>query len=165
MADINKTAPAEVEELYYEDEFGVGLKIFLGARIVYYIIGLFLILGALLCVVLGLTNLDDLVSNATGYNAMLVDANFGGYQICMYVQAFYTIASLVVTTLFFVKRSKLLAFIDLGLFVVLLAVVFVMGAFDLFTNGSAWLVYAVINPLWSFIALFAGKHFKYMPLK
>lgn len=165
MADINKAAAVEAEELYYEDEFGVGLKIFLGARIVYYIIGLFLILGALLCVVLGLTNLDDLVSNATGYNATFVDANFGGYQICMYVQALYTIASLVVTSLFFVKRSKLLAFIDLGLFVVLIATVIAMGAFDLFTNKSAWIVYAVINPLWSFIALFAGKHFKYMPLK
>jgi hypothetical protein len=35
---------------------------------------------------------------------------------------------------------------------------------DILTNGSAWLLYFLLNPIWSFIALFAGKHFQYMPL-
>ena len=42
---------------------------------------------------------------------------------------------------------------------------FAMGAVDLLTNGSVWAVYLVLNPVISFIALFAGKHFKYMPFK
>ena len=166
MAELTKeiTAPAG-EADYYEDEFGLSLKIYLGARFIFYVIGIFMILGALLCVAVGITNLDDLVSSATGYSATSVDVNFSGYQICMYVQAAYTILSAAAVALLYIKRSKLFAFIDLGLFVVLFAAMFAMGAADLLTNGSAWAVYLVLNPVISFIALFAGKHFKYMPFK
>lgn len=166
MAELTKeiNAPANETE-YYEDEFGLSLKIYLGARFIFYVIGVFMILGALLCVGTGLTYFDDLVSNATGYSATNVDFNFGGYQICMFVQAAYTILSAVTVALLYIKRSKLFAFIDLGLFVVLFAAMFAMGAADLLTNGSAWVIYLVLNPVISFIALFAGKHFKYMPFK
>lgn len=166
MAELTKEigAPASEAE-YYEDEFGLSLKIYLGARFIFYIIGIFMILGALVCVGTGLIYFDDLVSNATGYSATSVDANFSGYQICMFVQAAYTILSAAAVALLYIKRSKLFAFIDLGLFVVLFAVMFAMGAVDLLTNGSVWAVYLVLNPVISFIALFAGKHFKYMPFK
>lgn len=166
MAELTKeiNAPANETE-YYEDEFGLSLKIYLGARFIFYVIGIFMISGALLCVGTGLTYFDDLVSNATGYSATSVDLNFGGYQICMFVQAAYTILSAVTVALLYIKRSKLFAFIDLGLFVVLFAAMFAMGAADLLTNGSAWAIYLVLNPIISFIALFAGKHFKYMPFK
>ena len=163
--NVNEAMEVMNNEEYIEDEFGLGLKLYLGVRFVFYIIGIFAILGAVLCVLLGLTNMDNLVSNATGYTAMAVDANFGGYQICMFVQAAYTILSAVVVALLYLKRTRLFAFIDLGLFVVLLGAMFAMGAPDLLFNGSAWTFYLLINPVFSFIALFAGKHFRYMPLK
>ena len=56
-------------------------------------------------------------------------------------------------------------FIDLGLFVLLAAVFFIMGSFDILFNGSAWLLYFLLNPVISFVALFVGKHFDYMPMK
>lgn len=163
--NVNEAMEVMNNEEYIEDEFGLGLKLYLGVRFVFYIIGIFAILGAVLCVLLGLTNMDNLVSNATRYTATAVDANFGGYQICMFVQAAYTILSAVVVALLYLKRTRLFAFIDLGLFVVLLGVMFAMGAPDLLFNGSAWTLYLLINPVFSFIALFAGKHFRYMPLK
>ena len=86
MAELTKEISAPAGEAdYYEDEFGLSLKIYLGARFIFYVIGIFMILGALLCVAVGITNLDDLVSSATGYSATSVDVNFSGYQICMYV--------------------------------------------------------------------------------
>lgn len=163
--NVNEAMEVMNNEEYIEDEFGLGLKLYLGVRFVFYIIGIFAILGAVLCVLLGLTNMDNLVSNATRYTATAVDANFGGYQMCMFVQAAYTILSAVAVALLYLKRTRLFAFIDLGLFVVLLGVMFAMGAPDLLFNGSAWTLYLLINPVFSFIALFAGKHFRYMPLK
>ena len=163
--NVNEALEVMNNEDYIEDEFGLGLKLYLGVRFVFYIIGIIAILGAVLCVLLGLTNMDNLVSNATGYSATAVDLNFGGYQICMFVQAAYTILSAVIVALLYIKRTKLFAFIDLGLFVVLLGAMFAMGAPDLLFNGSAWGFYLLINPVFSFIALFIGKHFRYMPLK
>ncbi len=163
--NVNEAVINVNKEEYIEDEFGLGLKLYLGVRFIFYVIGIFAILGSLLCVVLGITNLDNLVSNATGYTAAAVDANFGGYQICMFVQAAYTILSAVSVALLYLKRTRLFAFIDLGLFVVLLGAMFAMGAPDLLFNGSVWFVYLILNPLYSFIALFVGKHFNYMPLK
>ncbi|MGN0578141.1 MAG: hypothetical protein ACI4J4_05940 [Ruminiclostridium sp.] len=164
MAELTKEINAPAGEAgYYEDEFGLSLKIYLGARFIFYVIGIFMILGALVCLGTGVTYFDELVSTATGYSATNVDANFYGYQICMFVQTAYTILSAAAVALLYIKRSKLFAFIDLGLFVVLMGVMFAMGAADLLTNGSVWAVYLVLNPVISFIALFAGKHFKYMP--
>ena len=148
-----------------EDEFGIGLKLYLGIRIVFYAICTFMVLGALLYLCLGITTMDDLVSNATGLSATDVEANFGGNQICMYVQAVYTIASAVCVTMLYLKRTRLFAIIDLVLFVVLAAVTFAMGCGGLLFNVSAWLVYFILNPVFSFIALFAGKHWQYMPMK
>ncbi len=155
------------EEDYMEDEFGIALKGYLIVRIVFYLIGTFAVLGGILAFALGATTLNDLVSNATALNAKseLLNSAFDGLQICMFVQAFYTVASLVCVTLFYIKRTKLFAFIDVGLFVILVAVFVVFGAFDLLFNGSAWMLYMLLNPLFSFAALFIGKHFNYMPMK
>ena len=122
---------------------------------------------ALLALVCGATTFNDLVSNATALssNSPVLDDNFGGLQICMIVQAVVTIGSLVSVVMLYIKRTKLFAFIDLALFVVLVAVFFIMGSMDLLSNGSAWILYFLLNPIWSFIALFAGKHFQYMPMK
>jgi hypothetical protein len=151
---------------YVEDEFGLALKGYLIVRIVFYTIGVFMILGALIALIFGATTLNDLVSNATGLNSTNKTLNdcFNGLQLCMYVQAFYTIASAVTVTLLYIKRSKLFAFIDIGLFIVFTVMFFIMGSMDLLTNGSAWLLYFLLNPIWSFIALFGGKHFAYMPM-
>ena len=151
---------------YVEDEFGLALKGYLIVRIVFSTIGVFMILGALIALIFGATTLNDLVSNATALNSTNKTLNdcFSGLQICMYVQAFYTIASAVTVTLLYIKRSKLFAFIDIGLFVLFTVVFFIMGSTELLTNGSAWLLYFLLNPIWSFIALFGGKHFAYMPM-
>lgn len=154
------------EEQYMEDEFGLALKGYLIVRAVFYLIGTFAVLGAILAVAIGATTVNDLVSNATALdakNALLVEA-FDGLQLCMYVQAVYTIASLVCVVLLYVKRTRLFAIIDVALFVIFAAVFVVFGALYLLTNGSAWMLYFILNPLFSFIALFAGKHFKYMPM-
>lgn len=150
---------------YVEDEFGLPLKAFLGVRVIFYVIGIFMILGALLCVAIGLTDMDVLVSNATGLSATAVDANFGGYQVCMFVQAAYTILSAAAAGLLLIKRTKIFAIADVALFVILLAAVFATGSADILFNGSAWTLYLLLNPIFSFAGLFGGKHFKYMPLK
>lgn len=168
MAEFTKEDfDAVKEEQYVEDEFGLALKGYLIVRAVFYCIGTFMVLGALLALILGATSINDLVSNATGLNATspTLNDNFSGLQLCMYVQAFYTIASLVCVVLLYVKRTKLFAFIDLGLFVVFAAMFFIMGSMELLSNGSTWLVYFLLNPVISFVALIVGKHFPYMPLK
>ncbi len=154
------------EEQYMEDEFGLALKGYLVLRAVFYLIGTFAVLGAILAVAIGATTVNDLVSSATALNAKdpLLNEVFDGLQLCMYVQAFYTVASLVCVVLLYIKRTKLFAIIDLALFVVFAAVFVIFGSFTLLTNGSAWMLYFILNPLFSFIALFAGKHFSYMPM-
>lgn len=153
------------EQEYIEDEFGIGLKGFLLGRFVFGLICAFMVIGALVCVFTGLTNFDVLISSATALMPSAVDLNFSGYQLCMYLQAAYSILGTAAVLLFMIKRNKLFAFIDLALFVVFFAVSLVMGGADLLFNGSAWFLYLIFNPVWSFIALFAGKHFKYMPFK
>ena len=153
------------EQDYIEDEFGIALKGFLVARFVFGLICAFMVLGALVCVFTGLTNFDVLISSATGLLPGAVDQNFSGYQLCMYLQAAYSILGTAAVLMFIIKRNKLFAFIDLALFVVFFAVSLVMGAGSLLFSGSAWIFYLIFNPVWSFIALFAGKHFKYMPFK
>lgn len=153
------------EQDYIEDEFGIGLKGFLLGRFVFGLICAFMVLGALVCVFTGLTNFDVLISSATGLLPNAVDQNFSGYQLCMYLQAAYSILGTAAVLMFMIKRNKLFAFIDLALFVVFFAGSMVMGGASLLFNGSAWVFYLIFNPVWSFIALFAGKHFKYMPFK
>lgn len=146
-----------------EDEFGVGLKLFLAARFAFYAIGVFMIIGALIYIALGIGSMDEILSNATGVSATKIDDNFGGYQMLTFVQAGYTIASLICVALTYIRRSRLFAGIDIGLYVVLLILTFVMGGAGLLTNGSAWFLYLFIfTPVYSFIALFAGKHWRYM---
>lgn len=157
---------------YIEDEFGLGLKLFLLARFVFAIICAFAVLGGVVCLLTG-TSADVLISTATGFLPNALDQNFNGYKMCMYAQAAYSILSTVVVFLFMKERNKLYALIDLGLFVAFIGISIAMGAFfanpmttdmtNLFTNGSAWILYVVFNPIWSFIALFVGNHFKYMP--
>ena len=164
--NVNEAVLDTDKQEYIEDEFGLGLKFYLGARFIFYVIGIFAILGALLCVILGITTMDDLTSNATGFKATIItDDNLFSLQMCLFVHAGYTILSAAAVALLYLKRTRLFAFIDLGLFVVLMAVMFAMGAPDLLFNGSVWFVYLILNPVISFIALFAGKHFSYMPLK
>lgn len=157
---------------YIEDEFGLGLKGFLLARLVFGIICAFMVLGGIVCLLTG-TSADVLISTATGLVPNALDQNFNGYQICMYAQAAYSILSPIVVFLFMKDRNKLYALIDLALFVVFIGVSIAMGAMfanpattgnvNLFTNGSAWILYILFNPVWSFIALFVGNHFRYMP--
>ena len=172
MAELTKEELDRVNEIQYmEDEFGLGLKGYLIVRAIFYCIGTFMILGALLALVCGTTTMNDLVSNATalkGTSPLLNDC-FDGFKLCMYVQAVYTVASLVTVILFYIKRTKIFAFIDLGLFVVFAVIFFIMGSFEIFTTigggFSAWPLYFLLNPVFSFIALFVGKHFPYMPMK
>lgn len=154
------------EEQYVEDEFGLALKGYLIVRAAFYCIGTFMVLGALLALIFGATTLNDLVSNATGLNATnaTLNDNFNGLQICMFVQAFYTIASLVCVVLTYIKRTRLFVFIDLGLFALFVIAFFIFGSFDLLSNGSAWLLYFIFNPVFSFLGLIVGKHFPYMPM-
>ncbi len=171
-AEFNKEEFDSVKtESYAEDEFGIGLKTYLVVRFVFYTIGIFMILGALLALILGATTLNDLVSNATALvsTSPILDENFTGFQICMFIQAAYTILSAVCVALLYIKRTRLYAFIDIGLFVIFALVFVIMGTFDIMTtNGglgfTAWPLYFLLNPIWSFIALFAGDHFKYMPM-
>ncbi len=156
---------APVREDYMEDEFGLGLKGYLLARLVFSAICFFMVLGALVCVFTNLTYFDILISSATGLIPARVDENFTGYQICMFVQGAYSLLSPFAVFLFMTKRNKLFAFVDLALFIVFFAISLVMGAGSLLFNGSAWFFYLLFNPVYSFIALFAGKHFKYMPFK
>lgn len=154
------------EEQYVEDEFGLALKGYLIVRAAFYCIGTFMVLGALLALIFGATTLNDLVSNATGLNATnaTLNDNFNGLQICMFVQAFYTIASLVCVVLTYIKRTRLFVFIDLGLFALFVIAFFIFGSFELLSNGSAWLLYFIFNPVFSFLGLIVGKHFPYMPM-
>ncbi len=153
------------EQEYIEDEFGIALKGYLLGRFVFGLFCIFMILGALVCVFTGLTNFDVLISSSTALLPGAVDANFSGYQLCMYLQAGYSVLGTAAVLMFILKRNKLFAFVDIALFVVFFAVSMVMGGADLLFNGSAWFFYIIFNPVWSFIALFAGKHFKYMPFK
>ncbi len=168
MADFTKEDFDMVKsEDYVEDEFGLALKGYLIVRIAFYLVGTFAILGAVFALLTGSTTINDLVSNATGLNIQspVLNDHFSGLQICMFVQAIYTVGSLVSVGLLYIKRTKLFAFIDLGLFVLLAAVFFIMGSFDILFNGSAWFLYFLLNPVISFVALFVGKHFDYMPMK
>lgn len=174
MSDLEVTAAAGLQEDYVEDEFGLGLKGYLLIRLIFSILCFFMVLGALVCVFTGLTNFDVLISSATGLSPSKVDDNFTGYQICMFAQGIYSLASPFLVFFFIAKKNKLFAIIDLAAFLVFIAASIVMGAaaaelkgeiVSLFFNGSAWFFYLVLNPVWSFIALFAGKHFKYMPFK
>jgi hypothetical protein len=167
MAEFTKEDFDSVkEEDYIEDEFGLALKGYLIVRAVFYLIGTFMILGALVALIFGATSMNDLVSNATGFNATspILNDNFSGLQICMFVQAIYTIGALVCVVMTYVKRTRLFVFIDLGLFVVFVAMFFIMGSIDLLTNGSAWWLYFLFNPLFSLAGLIVGKHFPYMPM-
>ena len=155
------------QEDYVEDEFGIALKGYIGLRAIFYLLCTFAVLGAAVALLFGATTINDLVSNATGFDVTtdyITGSAFGGLKTLMFIQAGYTIAALAVTVLFYIKRNKLFAFIDIGLFVVFAALFFVFGTFDLFKSG-VWVLYFLLNPIWSFIALFAGKHFAYMPMK
>ena len=167
MADFTKEDFDAVKaEDYVEDEFGLALKGYLIVRAVFYCIGTFMILGALVALIFGATSLNDLVSNATGLNAAspVLNDNFFGLQICMFVQAIYTIGALICVVMTYIKRTKLFVFIDLGLFVVFVAMFFIMGSMELLTNGSAWILYFLLNPIFSFAGILGGKHFSYMPM-
>lgn len=153
------------EQDYIEDEFGIALKGFLLGRFVFGLICAFMVIGAIVCVFTGITNFDVLISSATALMPNAVDQNFSGYQLCMYLQAAYSILGTAAVLMFMIKRNKLFAFIDLALFLVFFIGSLVMGAGSVLFNGSAWILYLIFNPVWSFIALFAGKHFKYMPFK
>ncbi len=153
------------EQDYIEDEFGIALKGFLLGRFVFGLICAFMVIGAIVCVFTGITNFDVLISSATALMPNAVDQNFSGYQLCMYLQAAYSILGTAAVLMFMIKRNKLFAFIDLALFLVFFIGSLVMGAGSILFNGSAWILYLIFNPVWSFIALFAGKHFKYMPFK
>ncbi len=153
------------EQDYIEDEFGIALKGFLLGRFVFGLICAFMVVGAIVCVFTGVTNFDVLISSATALMPNAVDQNFSGYQLCMYLQAAYSILGTAAVLMFMIKRNKLFAFIDLALFLVFFIGSLVMGAGSILFNGSAWVLYLIFNPVWSFIALFTGKHFKYMPFK
>ena len=161
MSDTN----IALEQEYIDDEFGIGLKGYLLARFVFSALCLFMVLGALICVFSGLTNFDILISTATALGPSAVDANFAGYKLCMFAQGAYSILGTGAVLMFMIKRNKLFAFIDLALFVVFFGLSLAMGGGQLLFNGSAWFFYLLFNPIYSFIALFAGKHFKYMPFK
>ena len=176
MAELTKEELDQMNgDEYVEDEFGLGLKGYLLVRAVLYCIAVFMVLGGLLALVTGATTINDLVSNSTGLKATsnVLNDNFSGLQICMFAQAFYVIASLVVVVLFYIKRTKLFAFIDVGLFILYAAVFFIMGSFDLLAppintwsfGAVSWPLLFLLNPIFSFIALFVGKHFPYMPMK
>lgn len=174
VLNLSDTVEEEIDE-YIEDDFGLGLKAFTLARLVFCGLSAFMVLGALVCVVTGFTPIDVLISSATGFGPAAVDQNYDGYKICMFVQAVYSLISPVLIFMFMKNRSKIFAIADLALFVVFIGISMAMGALFLnpaatgnpclFTNGSAWFFYLIFNPVWSFIALFVGKHFKYMPLK
>lgn len=154
------------EQDYIEDEFGVGLKIYLGARFVLALVCVFAALGTLLCVLLGHIYPGEEISNFTGLGPAAVDANYLGLLIAGYAQVAYAFIGGFTTLWLLAKRCKLAAIVDLAAFVVFFALSIVMGGSALITDGApCWILYIVLNGLWSFIALFAGKHFKYMPTK
>ena len=146
--------------------FGIPLKGYLLVRAVFYAAGIFCVLGALLAAAAGATDLNDLVSSATGLEAAsgTLNNNFTGLRICMYVQAGYTAAAFVCTLFLLLRRSKLAAAADLALFAVFAAVFLIFGSFVRLTNGSAWIWYFLLNPVFSFAALAAGKRFRDMPI-
>ncbi len=168
MSDNTMTQVSEgfYEKDYVEDEFGIALKGFNLARLVFGIICAFASLGALLCLILGHIYPDEIISNITGLGAAAVDANYMGYMVAAWLQIAYSILGTATVLMFIVKRNKLFAFIDLALFVVFFAVSLILGGGALIADGApCWFLYIILNPIWSFIALFAGKHFKYMPFK
>lgn len=154
------------EQDYIEDEFGVGLKIYLGARFVFALVCVFAALGTLLCVILGHIYPDEAISNFTGLKPSVVDSNYIGFLIAGYAQVAYAFIGGFTTLWLFVKRSKLAAIVDVAAFVVFFAVSIVLGGVSLITDGApCWFLYIIFNGLWTFVALFAGKHFNYMPIK
>ncbi len=168
MSDNTATQVSEgfYEEDYVEDEFGVGLKLFLGGRFVFSLICVFAALGALLCLITGHIYPDEVISNFTGFGPSAIDANYNGLMIAGYAQAAYAFIGTFTVLWFMAKKSKLAAIIDLATFVVFFALSLVMGGTGLLTDGApCWFIYIILNPVWSFIALFVGKHFKYMPAK
>ena len=163
---IAQTAENFYEKDYVEDEFGIGLKGFLMARFVFGVVCMFASLGALLCLILGHIYPDEIISNITGLGSAAVDTNYMGYMIAAWMQVAYSILGTAAVLMLMVKRSKLFAIIDTALFVVFFAVALVMGGTALLADGApCWFLYIILNPVWSFIALFAAKHFKYMPFK
>ena len=146
--------------------FSVPLRCYLLVRAIFYAAGIFCILGALLAAAAGATDLNDLVSNATGLDAAseTLNDNFTGLRICMYVQAGYTAAAFVCTLFLLLRRSKLAAAADLVLFAAFAGVFLIFGSFGILTNGSAWIWYFLLNPVFSFAALAAGKRFRDIPI-
>ena len=152
------------EKDYVDDEFGIALKGYLLARFVFGVICAFASLGALLCLILGHIYPDEIISNITGLSSAAVDTNYMGYMIAAWGQVAYSILGTAAVLMLMVKRNKLFAIIDTALFVVFFAVALVMGGVALLGDGApCWFLYIILNPVWSFIALIAAKHFKYMP--
>ncbi len=168
---MSENTVAQVSEGFYdqdyvEDEFGVALKGYNLARLVFGIVCAFASIGALLCLILGHIYPDEIISNITGLSTSVVDSNYMGYMIAAYLQIAYSLLGTAATFMFIAKRNKLFAIIDVALFVVFFAVSLVLGGTALIGDGApCWFLYIILNPLWAFIALFAGKHFKYMPFK
>lgn len=170
MSEITTAQTAEniYDNDYVEDEFGVGLKVYLLARLVFGIICLFSTIGIFVCALLGVIIMGngEHISNFTGLGISYIDANFMGLSVASYAQAAYSLLGTVSCFMLIAKRSKLTAIIDTILFVVFFAVSIVLGGTVLLTDGApCWFLYIILNPVWSFIALFVGKHFKYMPAK
>ena len=168
---MSENTMAQTTENYYErdyvdDEFGIALKGYLLARFVFGLVCAFASIGALLCLILGHIFTNEIISNLTGLNTAIVDTNYMGYMIAAWGQVAYSILGTAAVLMLMIKRNKLFAIIDTVLFVVFFAVALVLGGFALIGDGApCWFLYIILNPVWSFIALFAGKHFKYMPLK
>ncbi len=163
---IAQTAENFYEQDYVEDEFGIGLKGYLLGRLVFGIICVFAALGTLLCVILGHIFPDEMISNITGLSSSVVDGNYMGFMIAAYLQIAYSILGTASVFMLIAKRNKLFAIIDVALFVVFFAGSLVLGGPVLIADGApCWFIYILLNPVWSFIALFVGKHFKYMPFK
>lgn len=168
---MSENSAAQVTENFYEkdyveDEFGIGLKGYLLARFVFMLTSVFAALGALLCLAVGLILPSEIASSLTGMGSGAVNANYMGLTIVGYAQAAYSIIGAFTVLWLMVKRSRLAAIIDLAAFVVFFALSIVLGGVGLFGEGApCWFIFIILNPVFSFIALFAGKHFKYMPFK
>ncbi len=168
MSEITAAQTTEnfYDKDYEEDEFGIALKGYLLARLVFGIICAFASIGALLCVILGHIYPDEFISNITGLGSSVVDSNYMGFMIAAYAQIAYSFLGTATNFMLIAKRNKLSAILDVAAFVVFFAVSLVLGGTALIGDGApCWFIYILLNPVWSFIALFAGKHFKYMPTK
>ncbi len=161
-----QTAENFYENDYVDDEFGIALKGYLLARFVFGVVCAFASLGALLCLILGHIYPDEIISNLTGLGASVVDTNYTGYMIAAWGQLAYSLLGTAAVLMLMIKRNKLFAIVDTVLFAAFFAVAIFLGGFNLIGDGApCWFLYIILNPVWSFIALFVGKHFKYMPFK